>query len=247
MSSLFISDLHLHAGAPAVSEQARRLLDEFAPRFQNLFILGDFVEYWLGDDAADGSLSDVFDALKNLSASGTRIFLMHGNRDFLLGEGFADSIGATLVSDDQYLIDDEGLRILLLHGDTLCTDDTAYQALRVMLRDPEWQADFLSKSIGERLAAANQLRETSREKTLEKSAAIMDVNQQSVEAALRDSGTHLMIHGHTHRPQTHRFELDGKTASRVVLGDWNANGAFIATLENAEITLQHWPAGEEAV
>jgi UDP-2,3-diacylglucosamine hydrolase len=241
LSSLFIADLHLKADAPALTASAHRLLQQLAPRFENLFILGDLVEYWLGDDADDGSQASVFNALRALSDQGVSIRMMPGNRDFLFGQAFAARIGAELIQDDEIVFEDEDHRLLLLHGDTLCTDDVPYQQLRRMLRDPHWQADFLSKPIAERIAAAAQLREKSRQETHAKSAEIMDVNADSVIAVMEQYGVYDMIHGHTHRPDTHEFQINDHQARRTVLGDWRDEGARIAVLENGQLSLLQWP------
>ncbi len=240
MSSLFISDLHLKPDAPQISSAARQLLLEFAPQFQNLFILGDLVEYWLGDDAYDGSLDSVFDAIRTLSERGTRVRVMFGNRDFLFANKFADGLGAKLIPDDVLLFEDEGHTLLLMHGDTLCTDDKPYQQLRCMLRDEQWQLNFLSQSIPVRIQAAMQLREASRQQTLEKSNEIMDVNQGAVEEVMREYGVFDMIHGHTHRPDIHFFQVETHSARRTVLGDWDAKGGKIVTLKNGQLNLQDW-------
>jgi UDP-2,3-diacylglucosamine hydrolase len=226
---------------PGISALALRLLTELAPRYQQLFILGDFVEYWLGDDAYDGSLDTVFDALQALPASGVKTHLMLGNRDFLFGEDFAKKLGLSLIRQDTYSLEDEGINALLLHGDTLCTDDIPYQQLRTMLRNEQWQASFLAKTVPERIAAAQALREASREQTAEKSSAIMDVNQQSVEQLMRSFNSNCIIHGHTHRANTHRFNLDGVARKRMVLGDWSSDGASLAHIKNTTLELFHWP------
>ncbi len=242
MSSLFISDLHLSRDTPHISSQACELLQHLAPDYQHLYILGDLVEYWLGDDAYDGSFNSVFDAIRALSKAKVKVFIMPGNRDFLLGPQIADHLNARLVGADEYTIEDESHSVLLLHGDTLCTEDAAYQQLRGILRNADWQKEFLSKPVSERLAEAAKLRDTSRKETLEKSSEIMDVSQDAVEAAMLRHGVRIMIHGHTHRPAEHCFQLQGQPAKRLVLGDWSNAGAYIATLENHELNLRFWPA-----
>ena len=240
MSSLFISDLHLKPDAPHIAVAAHQLLTTVAPDFDNLFILGDFVEYWLGDDAYDGSLEPVVNAIKALSDNGVTVRIMFGNRDFLFGERFAELLGATLITDDTLVFEDENVRLLLLHGDTLCTDDTAYQQMRLMLRNPQWQAEFLAKPIPERIQAAMQLREKSQQETRGKSMAIMDVNQQAVENLMQEHYVFDMLHGHTHRPDTHVFSVKGKQATRTVLGDWTDQGTYIGILRNGRLQLQAW-------
>ncbi len=242
MSTLFISDLHLKPDSPELLALAQRFLEELAPQYSNLFILGDFVEYWLGDDAYDGSLDTVFNTIKNLSNTGTTVHIMYGNRDFLFGEKFAKDLGVNLITEDQFVFEQSGERVLLMHGDTLCTDDIGYQKLRQMLRNPKWQTDFLTLSVVERIEAAMKLRDASRSETQEKSAEIMDVNQQMVESVMQKHTLTKMIHGHTHRPATHFFEKDQHTYSRFVMGDWDAsNGSIIASMEGEKIQLVKWP------
>lgn len=241
MSSLFISDLHLQPGSSEVTAHLLSLLENLAPRYDNLWILGDFVEYWLGDDAYDGSLDTVFNAMAALSKSGTRIRVLFGNRDFLLGDDFAARTGSEVISDDSVVVEDAGRKLLLLHGDTLCTDDTGYQALRQMLRNPAFITEFLSKSVPDRIQQAMALREKSRTETADKSDEIMDVNAQTVAEVMQASGADLMIHGHTHRPAIHQ-PPESKLGARVVLGDWNETGAKIASLaDDGALELTHWP------
>ncbi|MDO6461167.1 UDP-2,3-diacylglucosamine diphosphatase [Granulosicoccaceae sp. 1_MG-2023] len=241
MSSLFISDLHLQPGQPAVTAHMLSLLDKLAPQYDSLWILGDFVEYWLGDDAYDGSLDPVLNALKSLhEIHGTRIRVMFGNRDFLLGDDFAAKTGSEVISDDKVLIEEAGRRILLMHGDTLCTEDSGYQQLRVILRNPTFIADFLRLSVPERVKKAVALREQSQAETADKSSEIMDVSPATVAATVKEAGADLLIHGHTHRPALHQAPDSGYT--RIVLGDWHPEGAMIATLEDdGTAALRHWP------
>lgn len=242
MSSLFISDLHLKPDTPELIALACRCLTECAPQFDKLFILGDFVEYWLGDDAYDGSLDVVFDAIRRLGENGTAVHLMYGNRDFLFGEKIANDLNLTLITEDHFVFEQNGIRVLLMHGDTLCTDDSDYQQLRKMLRDPKWQSDFLNLPISERVAIAQSLRDKSHSQKQQKSAGIMDVNQPMVASVMQDFGVNTLIHGHTHRPQSHQFENNNQAYNRFVLGDWSvSNGAIIASMEDREIKLFDWP------
>ena len=229
---LFISDLHLSPERPDIIQLCLSFLDKQAARASQLYILGDLVEYWLGDDNPDTGIEVVFDKLKQLSDQGLQIFLMHGNRDFLMGEALAKRCGCQLI-DDPYIADLNGEKVLLMHGDTLCTDDTAYQQLRCMLRDPAWQQDFLSKSIDERQQMAQALRERSQQETSSKDAEIMDVNADAVDMAFREHGIRLMIHGHTHRPNIHHYNKDGQQLTRIVLGDWYKKGSYLR-FENSD-------------
>ena len=219
MSSLFISDLHLDDMRPQITDLFARFLTEEARDADALYILGDLFESWIGDDD-DASLAlRVAHALRALSDSGVPIYFMHGNRDFLLGASYAERAGMTLLADPT-ILDLHGERVLLMHGDTLCIDDIEYQKFRMLVRNPAWQAQFLAKPLAERGAFAAQARGESRKQTAMKAAEIMDVNQGAVESAMRTHGVRRLIHGHTHRPATHRFDLDGTSAERIVLGDW---------------------------
>lgn len=223
---LFISDLHLSPERPEIIELFLKFLDDKARSANKLFILGDFVEYWLGDDDKAIGLEPAFKKLKQLSDTGVEIYLMHGNRDFLMGEQLAERCGCTLMNDP-HVEKLNGKQVLLMHGDTLCTDDIEYQKLRIMLRNPAWQQNFLSKPLVERIMMAKALRERSEQETQSKSAEIMDVNQNAVAQAFKDHNVKLMIHGHTHRPAIHRNKYNGKDCTRIVLGDWYKKGSYL--------------------
>ncbi len=203
-----------------------RFLAELPERSDRLYILGDLFEAWIGDDDDDPAAARVLAALRRASGRGLDIRVMHGNRDFLLGPGFEQRSGTRLVPDP-LVVDIAGEPSLLMHGDSLCTDDQAYQQLRRQLRDPDWQRDFLARPLPERRAMARQLRATSRQETAAKDEAIMDVNPDAVAAALRRAGVRRLIHGHTHRPGHHRLQLDGRPAERIVLGDWYQAGSAL--------------------
>jgi UDP-2,3-diacylglucosamine hydrolase len=224
LRSLFISDLHLSEERPAANERFFSFVEEDARGAQALYILGDFFEYWIGDD----DLADPFNAviagfLKRLVSDGTAVRLMHGNRDFLIGERFCRETGVELLEDPSLTADN----ILLLHGDTLCTDDLDYQAWRSKARSPEWQAEFGAKSLEERRLAIKGLRDKSREVIAAKPAEIMDVSQQAVAEAFRRHGVSRMIHGHTHRPGKQVHEVDGRRCERWVLPDWYGAGGYL--------------------
>ncbi len=226
MSTLFISDLHLSGQRPAITELFLDFLRQRARSAEALYILGDLFEAWIGDDAVLPDYQPCVDALRTLADSGVPVYIMQGNRDFLLGEGFAAMSSATLLPDPS-VIDLYGEPTLLMHGDTLCTDDVAYQQFRAMVRDPQWQAALLAKTPQERLAMAREYREISQAQTAQKAETIMDVNQEAVAAALREQGVHRLIHGHTHRPALHDFTLDNAPARRIVLGDWYEQGSVL--------------------
>ncbi len=226
MTTRFISDLHLSDQRPAITEAFIAFLDGPARDSEALYILGDLFEVWLGDDMVLPAYARAIEAMHRLADAGVPLHVMHGNRDFLLGEAFAAMSGATLLPETQ-VIDLHGTPTLLLHGDTLCTDDTAYQQFRAMVRDPAWQAGVLAKSPEERLALARQFREMSMTEMAGKSAEIMDVNPDAVRTAFREAGVRQMIHGHTHRPAIHDLDLDGRPARRIVLGDWYEQGSVL--------------------
>jgi UDP-2,3-diacylglucosamine hydrolase len=226
--ALFISDLHLTSERPGTSEQFFRFVDEEARRAGALYILGDLFEYWVGDDdLSDPLAGGVAKALQGLSREGIAVSLMHGNRDFLLASGFCGAAGATLLADPT-VVNVGRSPTLLMHGDTLCTDDHDYQNWRRTARSAEWQKDFLSKSLPERHAAIRGLREKSREVIAAKPADIMDVNQDAVKEAFRAHRVRRLIHGHTHRPARHEVEVDGTKCERWVLPDWYGPGGYLA-------------------
>lgn len=223
---LFISDLHLAPERPDIIELFIQFMNKQAAQAESLYILGDLVEYWLGDDDDAAGLNDAFNAMQQQSKNGLKIYLMHGNRDFLMGEKFAQRTGCTLINEP-YIATFDKTPVLLLHGDILCTDDLRYQELRKMLRDPAWIADFLSKPLAERKQLAIALRKQSKEETQIKSSDIMDVNSTAVEQAFLDNEVQLLIHGHTHRPAIHNSEINNKPVKRIVLGDWYSQGSVL--------------------
>lgn len=227
MPSLFVSDLHLTEERPEANERFISFVERKARDAEALYILGDFFEYWVGDD----DLSDPFNAvvrglLANLARSGVRLYFMHGNRDFLIGERFCAATGARLLPDPS-VHEVEGVKTLLVHGDTLCTDDLEYQAWRHRARDPAFQAEFLAKPLAERRQAVLEMREKSRLVVQGKTADIMDVNDDAVREAMRSHGVRRLIHGHTHRPGRHPLQVDGERCERWVLPDWYGRGGYI--------------------
>jgi UDP-2,3-diacylglucosamine hydrolase len=224
--TLFISDLHLDESRPGIVGQFERFLESVAPGADALYVLGDLFEYWVGDDSI--SLPFPSRVASHLKAASTRVPIrfMQGNRDFVAKEGFAAGAGATLI-DDPTEIDLYGTRTLLLHGDTLCTGDAAYQAFRKQVRDPNWQAAALARPISERIAIAQEMRLKSEGAKQGKAMAIMDVAPDAVEQAFRVSGCAQMIHGHTHRPARHVHRVDGTERVRWVLADWYDRGSYL--------------------
>ena len=222
-STWFISDLHLDAKRPQMVQAFMQFLGSVPGQASSLYILGDLFEYWIGDDIVDSPaghlVKPLLAGLKQVSDAGVSLYFTHGNRDFLIGERFTEMTGCELLPE-KHIIDLDGVPTLLMHGDTLCTDDVEYQELRKMFYDPAQRARFLSLDFEARVAEANHLRQLSGEKMQDKSQAIMDVNQRAVEQVMLEAGVRQLIHGHTHRPAIHEFELDKQTVKRVVLGDW---------------------------
>ncbi len=229
MTTLFISDLHLDGSRPGITAQFLSFLNREAATAKALYILGDLFEAWIGDDDPDPDKRRILAALKTLTAGGVPCFVMHGNRDFLLGKRFCADSGAQLI-DDGTVIDLYGRRVLLLHGDTLCTDDPAYQRLRRIVRNPFVQFVLRNLTLRQRQRLAEKMRAGSKAHidAMDKAAPyIMDVNQDAVAATFRRFRVDCMIHGHTHRPAVHRLALDGREATRIVLGDWYEQGSVL--------------------
>ncbi len=225
--TLFISDLHLDTTRPAITELFRDFLRTEAPQAEALYILGDLFEAWIGDDDPAPEHQTVIAALHGLNAQGVALYFMHGNRDFLIGADFAAHSGCTLLTDPT-LIDLYGTPTLLMHGDTLCTDDIDYQRFRRMVRDPHWQCDFLAKPLAVRREIARAARAESAAHTAGTAYEIMDANHAAIMNALHTYQVTQLIHGHTHRPAVHNYALDGTTlAQRIVLGDWYQQGSVL--------------------
>ena len=204
-----------------------RFVQDIAPHAEALYILGDFFEYWAGDDdLADPFHIAITSALAGLAVGGTRVYLMFGNRDFLLSDAFMHAAQATLLPDPTR-IDLYGTPTLLMHGDTLCTDDVAYQEFRSMVRGAEWQRDFLSQPLTQRKAQIEGLRKKSALEKSHKTEAIMDVNPEAVENVLRSNTYPRLIHGHTHRPAKHIHRVDAQSCERWVLGDWYSVASYL--------------------
>ena len=239
--SLFISDLHLCESRPQISRLFFDFLMTHARNAEALYILGDLFESWVGDDDETSLSYSVVGALRSLSDSGVAVYLMHGNRDFLLAQPFADASGARLLVDPT-MMDLYGQPTLLMHGDTLCTDDTAYLAFRAQIRDPAWQAGFLAQPLAKRHTMAQQARNQSEHAKQGKTAAIMDVNHQAVIEILREYAYPRLIHGHTHRPARHDLQVDGHTCERWVLQDWYDSGCYLrCAAGGVQRTSAHFP------
>jgi len=227
MPTLFISDLHLEDGRPEAFAWLQAFLNGPAQQADALYVLGDLFEYWIGDDALSGTAVELATEMSRLAAGGVPCYFIHGNRDFLLGESYARRAGLRLLPE-AFVADLYGLHTVLLHGDTLCTDDVEYQAFRNTSRDPDWQAAVLGRPAEERLRMAREARDASVRHTGSLSMEIMDVNEAAVVDAFRTHGVLRMIHGHTHRPAVHRHALgDGTVGERIVLADWYRKGSYL--------------------
>jgi UDP-2,3-diacylglucosamine hydrolase len=226
--TLFVSDLHLDPARPEATARFHRFLEGAVPGADALYILGDLFEYWAGDD---GLALDFPKAIASDLSRASRLaplFFMHGNRDFLAAKEFARATGATLL-EDPTRIDLYGRATVLLHGDTLCTDDAAYQRFRAQVHDPAWQRATLALPLAERVAMAQALRGESEGAKQGKSPEIMDVAPAAVERAFEDCDCDLMIHGHTHRPGRHVHRVGGRDRERWVLPDWYGRGGYLET------------------
>ena len=227
MSSLFISDLHLTEERPEANERFIDLLEGKARGADALYILGDFFESWIGDDDLEAPFNAVIAGLLgDLARRGVPVHLMHGNRDFLVGERFCAATGTKLLADPS-VHEIGGVRTLLMHGDTLCTDDLDYQNWRRIARSETWQREFLAKPLAERRRAIIDMREKSKEVVQAKPADIMDVNDAAVASAMRAHAVTRLVHGHTHRPGRHALTIDGRPAERWVLPDWYGRGGYL--------------------
>jgi UDP-2,3-diacylglucosamine hydrolase len=223
LRSLYISDLHLSDDRPEANERFFAFMEGEAARSGELYVLGDLFEYWVGDDDLDDPFNAVIAGFfRRFTAGGGKLFVLHGNRDFLVGERFSAATGARLL-DDPALAGDT----LLMHGDTLCTDDHDYQGWRRTARSAQWQREFLAKPLAERRRVVRGLRERSKEVIQAKPADIMDVNEGAVREALRRHGATRLVHGHTHRPGRHELEVDGRRCERWVLPDWYGPGGYL--------------------
>ncbi|HEY7929175.1 MAG TPA: UDP-2,3-diacylglucosamine diphosphatase [Steroidobacteraceae bacterium] len=227
MTTLFVSDLHLDASEPAAGVQFRRFLSGAARSAEALYVLGDLFETWIGDDDDEPYRAGICAALAELTGAGVPCYVMHGNRDFLLGRGFEQRTGAFLVGDP-LIVQLSGEPVLLTHGDALCTDDHAYQRLRALVRAPRWQRRFLALPLAVRRALAARARSRSRRHMASIGDDITDVDEEAVLAAMRACGVRSLVHGHTHRPAVHELRLDGERARRIVLGAWHESGSCLS-------------------
>ncbi len=226
MHSIFVSDLHLCTTRPAINKVFFEFLRSPAAQAEALYILGDLFEYWAGDDDDDPFNASVLSALRELSDRGVKLYLMHGNRDFLIGDRFTAACHARLLPDPT-LVNLYGTPTLLVHGDTLCTDDLEYQTFRTQVRNPDFQREFLAQPLAERKQKIEKMRAQSEATKKVKPEAIMDVAPATVEAVLREHRYPRLIHGHTHRPALHQHTVDGHRCERWVLADWYTSGSYL--------------------
>jgi UDP-2,3-diacylglucosamine hydrolase len=220
---LLISDLHLEEGRPDITRAFLDLLGGRAREAQSLYILGDFFEAWIGDDAMSPFQRSICEALRALSDSGTQVFLMHGNRDFMIGNAFCEAAGCTLLADPS-VVQFNGEPVLLMHGDSLCTRDEAYQKMRRYLRNPLTLWVLRHLPLSTRHTLARKLRNESKAQTRMKANDIVDVTPEEIPRIMREFGVKTLIHGHTHRPAIHKLQIGEDTAQRIVLGDWDRQG-----------------------
>lgn len=236
-STYFISDLHLEESRPDITDAFLSFMDAIQDKAKALYILGDFFESWIGDDENSALQVQIKQRLKTFTDSGAELFFMHGNRDFLIGEGFANETRCTLLTDPSVItLADQP--VLLMHGDSLCTADTAYMKFRATIRNPSFLAPFLKRPLEERKITAQQLRTMSQANNQGKSMEIMDVTQEEVDKELEHHQVDTLIHGHTHRPQIENRQHD---KSRIVLGDWDKHVWYLQVDENGHKELNHYP------
>lgn len=243
MNTWFISDLHLAPEETRITAGFLHFLS-LPQAGDELYILGDFFNYWLGDDIQDDYADTIKAALKALHDRHIKLYFMHGNRDFLIGETFCQQTHSTLLPDPS-VIKLNGQPVVLMHGDSLCSKDTAYMEFRAMARSPQWQQQFLSQSIAARTVFAEQARAASQQGNAMKDEVIMDVSQADVDAALQDFKSLKLIHGHTHRPAIHDWQLNGQAMQRIVLGDWYHHGWYLK-VHNQQFDLIEFELPTEA-
>ncbi len=234
---LFISDLHIALEKPEITQRFLTFLQDRAPQAEAVYILGDLFDAWIGDDDFTPPTKRIRAQLKQLTNSGTKVYLQQGNRDFLLGQQFCADTGVSLL-DDYVVIDLQGTPTLLMHGDLLCTDDLPYQTFRIKSHTPEWQHNVLSKPLLIRLLAARWYRFRSYFHKRNKSQEIMDVNQSTVLNVMREHHCLRLIHGHTHRPNIHRFTIDNQPAERFVLSAWTREAGEVLCWQDNQFQIE---------
>ena len=238
MNRYFISDLHLDETRPHTTALFQSFVEELKENNQQteLYILGDLFESWIGDDYENELHNQVKATLKSLTGSGIKVFFLYGNRDFLIGEEFLSETDVELLIDP-FLLKSNEKSILLTHGDQMCIDDMEYQSFRTIVRNPDWQKEFLNFPISKRLKIAGETKDASKQSKQEKSMDIMDVNEEEVLRVFKQHEVNTMIHGHTHRPMKHELKIDGRLCSRYVLGDWNKTSAMVLQWSKESLEL----------
>lgn len=239
--TLVISDLHLCEERPDLTALFEHFMQTIAPQSDELYVLGDLYESWIGDDDDSEFVESTIDLFKAYSDSGKKIYFQHGNRDFLLGNVFAEKTGGTLLNE-VHPIQLGGKQAIMMHGDSLCWDDKEYMQFRQMVRSEQWQQQLLSQPLAVRRGIAADLRKKSREAQENKAGAITDVHPQAVEDVLKEHNAQVLIHGHTHRPAFHDLEVDGKHCQRIVLSDWGEQGHYL-TIDGEDISEHYFKAG----
>lgn len=236
MNTLFLSDLHLNPDHPNVANIFFALLKREAKQADAIYILGDLFETWIGDDDDSEFNQNITQALKTVTQHGIPIYIMHGNRDLLIGKRFLEASGCRLLKDPT-CIDLYGVPTLLMHGDTLCTDDVAYLKFRKKIHHPFVRKIFLMLPLSLRKKIADELRQQSQKHTQQKTFNIMDANVVEIRRVMQQHHVELLIHGHTHRPSIEYFSLENKLVSRIVLSDWHDNGNILICSANGERRL----------
>ncbi len=233
MAKFFVSDIHLDPTRQDTYQKFIRYLGSIQAEAEELYILGDLFEYWIGDDALYLlGQAEAATALKQLTENGVKIFIMHGNRDFLIGDDFTSNIGGTLLPAE-FMIQIGSQSVLLMHGDSLCTDDIEHQRFRKIVLAKEWQKAFLSLPLQERKARAEAMRSQSENSKAKKQMEIMDVNLNSVTKIMQQYQADILIHGHVHKRGVHQVELNGHKGLRYVLGDWDSNKDGVIRINSA--------------
>ncbi|WP_223668492.1 UDP-2,3-diacylglucosamine diphosphatase [Kangiella shandongensis] len=238
--TLVISDLHLCEERPDLTALFEHFMREIAPQSDELYVLGDLYESWIGDDDDSEFVESTIELFKAYSDSGKNLYFQHGNRDFLLGDVFAEKTGGQLL-DEVHPYQLGKKPAIMMHGDSLCWDDKEYMQFRQMVRSEEWQQQLLSQPLAVRRGIAADLRTKSREAQENKASAITDVHPQAVEEVLKEHHAQILIHGHTHRPAFHDLEIDGKHCQRIVLSDWGEKGHYL-TVDGEDISEHYFKA-----
>jgi len=240
MPIYFISDLHLEESRPDITQAFLQFVDTIQADAESLYILGDFFESWIGDDENTELQLTIKEKLRTFTNTGASLFFMHGNRDFLIGDVFAQETGASILPDPS-IIQLNGDPVLLMHGDSLCTGDTGYMKFRATIRNPSFLEPFLKRPIEERRVTAQQLRTMSQANNQNKSSEIMDVTPEEVIHEMTKYQVQTLIHGHTHRPKVHEIEVNQQAAKRIVMGDWDKNVWYIKVANKQAAELLHYP------